>query len=404
MPRQHERFGGLTLAIWLLAAALAWGAPASAADFGSKGGPEPANIDELASLLHREPYDLELLISFGTSKGGSAGHLSLGIRDAGPGDDLVYSANFYADRTPKHENGYYNRELMIGIPKNEYLFRTTSSIDGDTSFGLDFGEIYKRSVIGVRVHGVPAEEKDALTTYFRRINDDYRAQARNTEYHDGEIKYDYMRLNCAKTIGSAFRYGAGYEDLDVTSAKLLTRRRVVVAAKANIPTEMAMKLVKAWAKRGYAMDAVLYRKYGASTYIDPLEEEKIAFKDLPNRFPSVLSRDFRREAGEYKDFDNLFAMYLLHNMARYSVRINEQTQLLELDKSKTPMAYPEAAELAARSARTDSDLFRRHTAAPLEGTETGKTADDTQVFDFPENTDDKTAGISGTVEKPLPAR
>ena len=404
MPRQHERFGGLTLAIWLLAAALSWGASASAADFGSKGGPEPANIDELASLLHREPYDLELLISFGTSKGGSAGHLALGIRGAGPGDDLVYSANFYADRAPKHENGYYNRELMIGIPKNEYLFRTTSSIDGDTSFGLDFGEIYKRSVIGVRVHGVPAEEKDALTAYFRRINDDYRAQARNTEYHDGEIKYDYMRLNCAKTIGSAFRFGAGYEDLDVTSAKLLTRRRVVVAAKANIPTEMAMKLVKAWAKRGYAMDAVLYRKYGASTYIDPLEEEKIAFKDLPNRFPSVLSRDFRREAGEYKDFDNLFAMYLLYNMARYSVRINEQTQLLEIDKSKTPMAYPEAAELAARSARTNSDLFRRRTTAPLEGTETGKTADDTQVFDFPENTDDRAGGISGTVEKPLPAR
>ncbi len=404
MPRQNERFGGLTLAIWLLAAALAWGTPASAADFGSKGGPEPANINELASLLHREPYDLELLISFGTSKGGSAGHLALGIRDAGPGDDLVYSANFYADRAPKHENGYYNRELMIGIPKNEYLFRTTSSIDGDTSFGLDFGEIYKRSVIGVRVHGVPAEEKDALTAYFRRINDDYRAQARNTEYHDGEIKYDYMRLNCAKTIGAAFRFGAGYEDLDVTSAKLLTRRRVVVAAKANIPTEMAMKLVKAWARRGYAMDAVLYRKYGASTYIDPLEEEKIAFKDLPNRFPSVLSRDFRREAGEYKDFDNLFAMYLLYNMARYSVHINEQTQLLEIDKSKTPMAYPEAAELAARSARTDSDLFRRHTAAPLEGTETGKTADDTQVFDFPENTDDRAGGISGAVEKPLPAR
>ena len=404
MPRQNERFGGLTLAIWLLAAALAWGTPASAADFGSKGGPEPANIDELASLLHREPYDLELLISFGTSKGGSAGHLALGIRDAGPGGDLVYSANFYADRAPKHENGYYNRELMIGIPKNEYLFRTTSSIDGDTSFGLDFGEIYKRSVIGVRVHGVTAEEKDALTAYFRRINDDYRAQARNTEYHDGEIKYDYMRLNCAKTIGSAFRFGAGYEDLDVTSAKLLTRRRVVVAAKANIPTEMAMKLVKAWAKRGYAMDAVLYRKYGGSTYIDPLEEEKIAFKDLPNRFPSVLSRDFRREAGEYKDFDNLFAMYLLYNMARYSVHINEQTQLLEIDKSKTPMAYPEAAELAAHSARTDSDLFRRRTAAPLEGTEAGKSTDDTQVFDFPEDTDDKTGDISSALEKPLPAR
>jgi len=375
-----------------VAAALAWAANALPADFGSKGGPEPANIDEMASLLHRDPHDLELLISFGTSKGGSAGHLALGIRDAGPGDDLVYSANFYADRTREHENGYYNRELMVGIPKKEYLFKTTSSIDEDTSFGLDFGEIYKRSVIGVRVYGVPAGEKDALKAYFSRINDDYRDQARNTEYHDGEIKYDYMRLNCAKTIGSAFRFGAGYDDLDVTSAKLLTRRRVVVAAKANIPTEMAMKLVKEWDKRGYAMDVVLYKKYSGSTYVDPHEEEKVAFKDLPNRFPSVLSRDFRREAGEYKDFDNLFAMYLLYNMARYSVRVNEQTSLLEIEKSKNPMAYPEAAELAARSAKSDSDLFRRRTAAPPGGTRTEKTADDTRVFDFPADGDNK-AGV-----------
>ena len=390
MPRQHERFRGLTFGIWLLAATLAWGANALAADFGGKGGPEPANIDELASLLHREPYDLELLISFGTSKGGSAGHLALGIRDAGPGDDLVYSANFYADRAQEHENVYYNRELMIGIPKKEYLFKTSSSINDTTSFGLDFGEIYKRSVIGVRVYGVPADEKAALKAYFRRINDDYRAQARNTEYHDGEIKYDYMRLNCAKTIGSAFKFGAGYEDLEVSSAKLLTRRRVVVAAKANIPTEMAMKLVKEWGKRGYAMDAVLYKKYSGSTYVDPHEEEKIAFKDLPNRFPSVLSRDFRREEGEYRDFDNLFAMYLLYNMARYSVRVNEQTLLLEIEKSKTPMAYPEAAELAARSAKSDSDLFRRRTAAPPNGTRIGETADDTRIFEFPEERDNKT--------------
>jgi hypothetical protein len=165
---------------------------------------------------------------------------------------------------------------------------------------------------------------------------------------------------------------------------------VVVAAKANIPTEMAMKLVKEWDKRGYAMDVVLYKKYNGSTYIDPHEEEKVAFKDLPNRFPSVLSRDFRREEGEYRDFDNLFAMYLLYNMARYSVRVNEQTLLLEIEKSKTPMAYPEAAELAARSAKSDSDLFRRRTAARPGGKRIGETADDTRIFDFPENGNNKT--------------
>jgi hypothetical protein len=234
---------------WFMVLALVFSAAAMAADFGSKGGPEPANIDAIADLLRQDAYDLELLISFGTSKGGSAGHLALAIRDAAPGDDLVYSANFYADRTPEHASGFYTDDLMVGIPKKEYLFRTASSLGDTASFGLDFGEIYKRSVVGVRVHGVPASEKDALVAFFRRINDDYHQQARDTEYHDGEIKYDYIRLNCAKTIGSAFRFGAGYGDLELSSAKLLTRSRLVVAAKANIPTEMAIKLVKEWNRR-----------------------------------------------------------------------------------------------------------------------------------------------------------
>ena len=167
-----------------------------------------------------------------------------------PGDDLVYSANFYADRTRKHERGFYTKDLMVAIPKKEYLFKTVSSVTETASFGLDFGEIYKRSVIGVRVYGVPADEKKSLGAYFRRLNDDYHRQARNTEYHDGKIKYGCMHLKCAKTIGAAFKFGVGYKDLEVSSAKLLSRRRVVAAAVANIPTEMAMKLVKAWNKRG----------------------------------------------------------------------------------------------------------------------------------------------------------
>jgi len=54
----------------------------------------PANVDELMAVLRQDPYDMELLISFGTSQGGSAGHLALAIRDEAPGDDMVYSANF----------------------------------------------------------------------------------------------------------------------------------------------------------------------------------------------------------------------------------------------------------------------------------------------------------------------
>jgi hypothetical protein len=367
----------MRVAVWCAVAGLMLATHAAGADFGSRGGPEPANVGAIADVLRQDPYDLELLISFGTSKGGSAGHLALAIRDLAPGDDLVYSANFYADRNPRHAQDFYVDDLMLGIPKNEYLFGTVSSLGDKASFGLDFGEIYKRSVIGVRVYGVPREEKEALAAFFRRVNDDYHNRARNTEYHDREVKYDYLRLNCAKTIGAAFRFGAGYKDLEVESAKLLSGRQAVAAVNANIPTEMAMKLLKEWNARGYGLDVVLYRKYEGSTYVDPHEEEKVAFKDLPNRFPSVLSRDFRKEQGRYEDVDNLFAAYVLFNMGRYSVRVNGETKLLELGKGKNPMAYPEAAELATKSARSDSENFRRGVPFRPRGTEIGEPADGT---------------------------
>jgi hypothetical protein len=357
--------------VWCAVTALVFAADVAAANFGAKGGPQPANVDEIANVLRQDPYDMELLISYGTSKGGSAGHIALAIRDQMPGDDLVYTANFYADRASKHAKGFYTDDLMIRIPKTEYLFKTNSSLGDTASFGLDFGEIYKRSIIGVRVYGAPAEEKEALAAFFKRINDDYHNRVRNTEYHNGEIRYDYLRLNCAKTIGAGFKYGAGYQDLEVTSAKLLSGRRVVAAANANIPTEMAMKLLKEWNARGYRLDVVWYRKYEGSTYVDPHEEDKIAFKDLPNRFPSVLSSDFRKEQGHYEDFDNLFAMYLLYNMSKYRVRVNNETKLLEIDKSKIPMAYTEAAEAATKSAESDSENFRRRVAFQRRGTEIG---------------------------------
>jgi len=116
---------------WRIGAALAFAAGASAADFGTKGGAAPANVDEIANVLHQDPYDLELLISFGTSKGGSAGHLALAIRESS-GDDAVYSANFYADRSREHEKGFYTDDLMVMVPKKEYLFKTNSRTNDKT--------------------------------------------------------------------------------------------------------------------------------------------------------------------------------------------------------------------------------------------------------------------------------
>src|SRR6476659_1967577 len=215
-------------AFWF-ATVLMFAADAVAAAFGTKGGPEPGNIAEIATALSQDAYDMELLISYGTSKGGSAGHLALAIRDPASADDLVYTANFYADRAREHDKGFYTDDLMVRVPKTEYLFKTSSSLGDTASFGLDFGEIYKRSVIGVRVYGVPAGEKEALAAFFQRINSDYHNRVWNTEYHRGEVRYDYLRLNCAKTIGAAFKFGAGYKDLDVTSAKLFDGRTLVAA-------------------------------------------------------------------------------------------------------------------------------------------------------------------------------
>ncbi|MGN5478771.1 hypothetical protein ACTMU2_22365 [Cupriavidus basilensis] len=333
----------------------------TAADFGSKGGPEPANTDQIADRLRAEPYDLELLISFGTSKGGSAGHIALAIRDRVPGDDLVYSANFYADRDSKHATSYYTNDLMVAIPKKEYLFGTASSVAPTASFGLDFGEIYKRSVIGVRVGGVPASDKEALARYFQRINDDYHRQARNTEYHMGEIRYDYLRLNCAKTIGAAFRYGAGYKDLKVTSATLLPGRRVVAAARANVPTEMAMKLISEWGKRGYAMDVVLYKNTAARPMWTRSKKKRWPSRTCPIGFPRCCPWIFAANRGAYKDFDNLFAMYLLYNLGRYSVRVNERTLLLAVEKEKEPMASRQGVRACRRERQAgQQELPPRH--------------------------------------------
>ena len=351
--------------------ALTLAAGVAAADFGTSGGAEPANIEEIAGVLAQDPYDLELLISYGTSGGGSAGHLALAIRNPADGTETVHSANFYADRSRKHAKGFYTTDLMIAVPKTEYLFKTSSSLGDTAAFGLDFGEIYKRSVIGVRVYGVPESEKAAVVAFMKRLNDDYHKRAWNTEYHDREVKYDYLRLNCAKTIGSAFRHGAGYTELDVTRPRFLPGRPLAAAANANIPTEMALKLMEQWNARGYRMDAVLYKKYPGSLYIDPHDDEPVAFKDLPNRFPSVLSRDFRREQGQYEDPDNLFAMYLLYNLAKYSIQVNEQTRLLEIARTKAPLGYAEAAQLAAEAASSDSGNYGRRVNFQPTGTRIG---------------------------------
>lgn len=338
----------------LLAAALLAHALAVAADFGEPGGPLPDRLDAVFEQLRQDPYQMELLISFGTSKGGSAGHLALALRGGGD-DDTVWSANFYADRDPKHAQGFYTDQLMVAVPKKEYLYGTSSVLGPTAAFGLDFGEVYKRSVIGIRVYGVPQAETDALRSFFARLNDDYRRKATVTGYHPGDIAYDYMNLNCAKTIGAAFRHGAGYATLKVRDPPHLSSWvRAIAALSANIPAEMAQQLVEQWHARGYALDVVLYKKWPHSAWADPHDDPSLAFKALPDRFPSVRSLDFRADEGEYEDEDNLYLMHLLRRLSRYALVIDDGTRQMLLVRSAATLPYAEASQQARASAAEQS--------------------------------------------------
>jgi len=64
-------------------------------------------------------------------------------------------------------------------------------------------------------------------------------------------------------------------------------------------------------------------------------------------------------------------MYLLYNLSKFGVRVNDETKLLEIAKSKEPMGYPEAAKLAAESANSDSENFRRRQPFRRNGSEIG---------------------------------
>ena len=101
------------------------------------------------------------------------------------------------------------------------------------------------------------------------------------------------------------------------------------------------------------------------------DEAKVAFKDLPNRFPSVLSLDFRNDATDYEDYDNLYAMYLLYNLGKYSVRLDETTQRLEIYASKDPMPYTQATNLAEQNAEADSRGFLRRLVSKPQGKRIG---------------------------------
>jgi len=56
--------------------------------------------------------------------------------------------------------------------------------------------------------------------------------------------------------------------------------------------------------------------------------------------------------------------------------VNDTSKRLEIETSKSPMAYPEAAEFATQSAGSDSESFSRRQPFRRKGTEIGNSTDD----------------------------
>ena len=370
----------LTLCFILL---MGSGTVVMAAEFGHKDGPDIENIDEMMRISRNEPYSVELLISFGTSKGGSAGHLAVAIKDQIADDDLVYSANFYADRSEEHSNGgYYTDDLMCMIPKSEYLFKTRSSLGEDGSFGLDMGEVFKRSVIGVRINGLSEKSIEGMTKFFHKMNDDFHSRAVDTNYHKGEVVYDYMNLNCAKTIAYGFKYGIGFDGLDINGTSFWSQLNPVGALKANVPTEMAIRIMREALQEGCTFETVLYKKFEHSTYVNPHETEMGQFKDMMNRFPSVLSLDYNSDQGSYEDYDNLYAMNLFYNLGRMSIIVDDQSKLLKVEAEKKPMTFEKAHAASHTSAIDEKRHLARRLIFRAWGVQLGGPVDNTHLYDY----------------------
>ncbi|MCO4782856.1 MAG: hypothetical protein KC646_11080 [Candidatus Cloacimonetes bacterium] len=325
--------------------------------FGFPNGPQIGNVDQVIDTLKKDDYNLELLISFGTSNGGSAGHLALSVRDPETDQEIVHSANFYADRTEEHAQGHYTDDLIVAVPKKEYIFGVKSTISDQASFGLDFGEIFKRSIIGIRIYGVSAREIDDINKFYKEINDDYRNKRSDTRYHRGDIVYNYMNLNCAKSVAQALRFGAKFSDIKVKGNSLASYIPGSKYLLSHVPTKTSLNIMQVLDKENKSFDVVLYKKYEGSDFLDH-DQPDLKFKQLPNRFPSVKSLDFYSGSTNFEDYDNLYAMNLFFYLGKYSIQINAE-QNAEFSKQKEAMSYDQARISAKKKAKSSSKHFTR---------------------------------------------
>jgi hypothetical protein len=75
-------------------------------------------------------------------------------------------------------------------------------------------------------------------------------------------------------------------------------------------------------------------------------------------------------------------MYLLYNLGRFSVVVNPQTRMLEIERSKTPMPYARAEYFAKSAARADSRGFLRRLPFIPKGLRIGDPVDYSHLYEF----------------------
>ena len=263
-----------------------------------------------------------------------------------------------SDLRAKEHNGYYNAKLVPDIDKQEYIYSQTSTLSDKAVFGLDYGEIFKRSLIGIRMSGIGLSKKRGIKAFYQRLNEDYKNQVSGTDYHYGDVVYDYMKLNCAKSVAQALKFGAGYKAIQVKGNHFLSSLPGANYIYSHTPTATTMNIMAVLAKSGVSFSVVLYKKFGGSEFFD--DELGMKFKDLPNRFPSSKSLDFFNGSKEYESYENLKAMHLLYHMGRYSLIIDDSTRELLIEHSSEPKAYQDALKLASKEGYSRSkNLIRR---------------------------------------------
>eukprot|EP01105_Mastigella_eilhardi_P022454 TRINITY_DN5522_c0_g1_i7.p1 TRINITY_DN5522_c0_g1~~TRINITY_DN5522_c0_g1_i7.p1 ORF type:complete len:389 (+),score=112.23 TRINITY_DN5522_c0_g1_i7:1400-2566(+) len=373
----------------VVALKLAMQTAAAAAAQGHPGGPEPSGTEELWAAFEHESLgsSVQLLLTYGTSRFASAGHIAVALYN--DGEWCVYTANGKAVRGPRgSDEGAYADQLLVRVPLREYLYGTGARApDRRCVFGIDYGELYKRSVAAVRVWGSSPQMAAELNAFFTRVNEDYTrsdeddhqdagnghaetlrsyvwsmlrggpgpSTGNGAEYYpEGRLVFYFAALNCAQLINLAFGRALGWADVPVP-APVTVRAVLTGHAAPATPTGTALAVLDACAVRGYNVDCVLFRKVPGSTYVAP---EGGTFDSMQDRFPSVFGLDFLQAEGHYECEENLLLELLLEALRSWMAESHgscaKGNAAVAKEERRQPTPYELAHEQAAKAAKARS--------------------------------------------------